>query len=165
MPEYDDLYDENGNRLEPTASDQFKSLRAHAKKLEKDLASQATELEELRKVREEYTAAQRKTQASSLGLTAGQAKVFLKYNGDGDITPETVKAWKLDVGLETVEAPTEAEAAVESRTFSPVQVGGVAPVKDSLTYEQYQQLLTLDFHAAAKAVQEGRVIGMYRPSE
>jgi hypothetical protein len=165
MPDFDDLYDEDGNRINTDAAENFKQLRSHAKKLEKDLAAQATELEELRTIRAEYTATQRKTQASSLGLTEGQAKVFLKYVGDEDISAESVKAWKLELGLETATASEQAAEFQASDTFSPIQVGGVSPVKDQLTYEQYQTLLALDFRAAAKAVQENRVVGMYKQPE
>lgn len=153
----DDLETGSGQETNP-----FKELRAHAKKLEKDLKARDAELEELRSFRQQYQAEQREKAAAAefekLGLTAKQAKLYAKLNPDEDITEQAVVSFARDYGFIAEETPDPKNEA----DFKPVAIAGASPVKGTVSYEEYQAMLKTNPQAALQAVADGRVDGLMR---
>lgn len=157
---YDDDADDN---TDASDSNPMKQLRAHARKLEKDLKAGTTELEELRQYKVTSELAIREVQAgkvfTELGLSDKQAKLFLKTNPDTEVTKDSIKAFAVEYGLGIQES--EEDAALDAQTsdsFVPVTSGG-NPVRNVLNREQFEALKRTDMGAAVKAVQENRVEG------
>ncbi len=151
----------------------FQELRAHARQLEKAQKAAAKELEELRSFKVQAEAADKLNKARSLGLTETQAKTFIKVT-EGEVTPEAVQGFRAELGLAAPETegtsvgednpgayPTPTLNVPSMAGFSPLSAGGTSPVRNILTYEQYQVLLVKDPAAAMKAVAEKRVDGLY----
>lgn len=156
---YDDDQDDKG---QASQSNPFNELRKQNRDLKKSVKTYESELEELRKFRQEYEASQRTAAASKvfsdLGLSEKSAKLFVKLNPDTDPTPEAVRAFGLDYGL-LAEGEVKEEKPVEP--FRPISVTGSNPTRGGqIKYEEYQTLLRENPTAAMQAVAEGRVEGL-----
>lgn len=164
MPDSSGFYDDDTEDEEVVGdTNPMKQLRAHARKLERDLKAGSTELEELRKYRTDSELRIREQEAgkvfAELGLSEKQAKLFLKTNPDTEVTKDSIKEFAVEYGLGIQQS--EEDDAVDSQTsdtFVPVTSGGT-PVRNVLNREQFESLKRTDMAAAVKAVQEGRVEG------
>ena len=147
----------------PGDSAPMKQLRAHGRKLQKDLKAQEAELTELRTFKTTTELASRELQAgklfTELGLSDKQARLFLKTNPDTEVTKDSIKEFAVEYGLGIQESEEDATLdAQTSDTFVPVTTGG-NPVRSTLNREQFEALKKTDMAAAVKAVQENRVEG------
>lgn len=99
----------------PPESTGFKQLRAHAKKLERDLNRHKKEVEELRAFRTEVEQKERLSTLTTAGLNEKQATVFLRtYDA---VTPENLSEFKNDVLGISAEKPEDT-----STGFGPTSV-------------------------------------------
>lgn len=158
--DWDDLDDTNVNSS-------MKSLRDHAKDLEKQLKAAAKREGELNTQLFTYKQAE-KTQGlarkfEEQGLNEKQAKLFLALNPDiEEINLESIQEFAEEYGLTT---PTKVEGEnapieVNAETAGFVKVpNSIATPPDGkvLSSEEYESLLATDQTAALRAVQEGRV--------
>jgi len=162
MPDFllDDTDDDEAT--EEPRKDPFKELRAHAKRLEKELKAREAELEELKRFKAEQEARAFREQVArtfeQLGLPGNYAEL---YPEGREATQEAVSEFARKYGW-LKEEPT---APVQSGGFQPVSLGGVSPVNARLTYEQYEELLRTDPAEAIRAVAENRVDGLLRHTE
>lgn len=143
----------------------FQKLRAHTRKLERDLKKLEEERAELRTFKAQAEQAQRKNTATSvfseLGLGEKQATAYLAMNPDSEINRESAITWAKDLGFQVVASDEEQEVSEqESTSFRPVSIGGVVPTRGRVSYEQYRTLMASDPSAAVKLIQEGRVDGL-----
>lgn len=160
MPDID--FDDDDTTQDDTSTN-FTQLRAHARKLERDLKRFQEQNAELLTFKAEAEKTQRRGTATSvfseIGLGEKQAQAFLAMNPEAEISRDTAVQWAKDLGFAVVGAEPEEEVE-EVVSFRPVSVGGVAPSTKRLTYEQYRAMLASNPSAAMQAVSEGRVDGI-----
>lgn len=142
-------------------SNPVKELRAQNRRLAKELKEAKAASEDLIKFKTEYESQQKASTASKvftdLGLPEAQAKAFVKLYPESEVNAETVKAYALEYGLAVTGEPAPEE---KTDSFRPVSAAGSSPVKGTLKYEEYQNLLETNPTAALQAVAENRVEGM-----
>jgi septal ring factor EnvC (AmiA/AmiB activator) len=135
----------------------FKQLRAHARKLEKDLKDRDKELEDLRTFRQNLEKEQREGNAKSkfkaLGLAEKQADLFLTKNPEGDVTDDAVRTFAVEYGLIT---PSE-DGSDDQSGFTPAPADGSPAGSKQLTNEEFWTLYGENPSAALEAAKKGRV--------
>lgn len=147
--------DEEKERKTPKPEELGYALRKE-QKARKDAEKQ---LAELVKFRDDQLAKARTEALKSAGLSEGQAKYF-----QGDVTPESIEAYKVDLGITTKVQETEEEAADQSReaellkrpAFQPT-VTGTAVAPAAISAAELAKILKTDPARADKLVAEGKV--------
>jgi hypothetical protein len=106
--EAEEADEEKGTTDKPKQeSSVIKQLRGHIRRLERDNKAADAEREELRKFRDETTAAMQSASLLAAGLSPRQSEVFLKAYDT--VTPESIAAFKTEVlGAASSEGETEA---------------------------------------------------------
>lgn len=158
MSDPEDLFGEEEETPQETdGKNPFKQLRTHANKLEKQVKSQETELEELRTFK---AGIDQKTRADSvgsifteLGLNPAQAKLYELAMPEVEPSKETVGKWAVEYGL----AQATDETAPTTGFTPTTTPEGIAPGQKRLTLDEWLNLNVENPEAGAKALAEGRV--------
>lgn len=162
MEEQDDFpFGEPEEETTPTQSDAnpMKQLRTHANKLEKQLKTSQTELEELRAFKAGIDQKSKAEQVGSifteLGLNPAQVKLYELAMPDAEPSKETVGKWAVEYGLAQA---TEGAVPDESTGFTPTTTPeGIAPGAKRLSRDEWIELSVKDSAAGQRAFQQGRV--------
>ena len=158
----DDLFDfADEEETTPEASQDsgpMKQLRRHANKLEKDLKSRDTELEELRTFKDEFNNSKRAEKAASvfteLGLNPAHVKFWQLENPDAEVDAVEVGKWAVENGF----AQATVEASDQGSGFTPTTTPDATPPgAKRLTRAEWLALAGSDSAAAQLAFQKGRV--------
>lgn len=151
------------DEMENENSSTIKSIRDHAKNLERQLKAQERELETLRKMRDQYEADARRAKAQAafaeVGLSEKHATLFAALNPDAEPDVEAVKAFAEEYGLAPAPASTDGDDKVVSHEdpgFSPV-ASGTPTDKRRYSSEEWWALQRENPAAALLAVKENRV--------
>lgn len=150
------------DEMDGNDSSTIKSIRDHAKNLERQLKAQEKELDTLRKMRDEYEADARRAKAqavfSEVGLSEKHATLFAALNPEVEPDVEAVKAFAEEFGL-SPSAPADGEdkvVAKEDPGFAPVS-SGTPDSKRRYSAEEWWTLQRENPAAALQAVKDGRV--------
>jgi hypothetical protein len=140
-------------------SDPFKKLRAHSRKLERQLRENKKELEELRSFRvNRETELRNSTVAEtlkSLGLSENHAELFNAVNKDAEPTEANIKAFAEKYGLAS--APAGDGSTEEAGGFAPTPPAGSPAAPKRLSSAEWHSLYKENPEAAFKALRESRV--------
>lgn len=140
----------------------IKSIRDHAKALERQLKAQERELETLRSLRDQYESDARRAKTAAVftevGLSEKHATLFAALNPDVEPDAETVKAFAEEYGLAIArtEGDDDKLKAEEDPGFSPV-TSGQPTDKRRYSSEEWWTLQRENPAAALQAVKDGRV--------
>lgn len=142
----------------------IKSIRDHAKSLERQLKAQERELETLRNLRDQYEQEARKAKTAKVftevGLSEKHATLFAALNPDAEPDAESVKAFAEEYGLAMQTADTEADGDKlkdeSDPGFSPI-TSGQPTDKRRYSSEEWWTLQRENPAAALQAVKDGRV--------
>lgn len=155
------LEEEEQEEVEDQSSGPMKSLRNHAKKLERQLKALTTENEELKAFKSAAeTETLKNTTASifkELGLTDKQAELYTKVNPDVLATPELAKAFATEYGWQLPEVE-ESEEEGESAPFAPLPTSGApAPTGQIMDSDKWFDLYKTNPAEAIRIANKGRV--------
>ena len=131
----------------PKENATIKAMRDALKRQERELKKSTSELEELRKFREEAVARERAQALATAGLSPRQSEVFLAAYGE--VTPEAVAAFKSEVLGVTSEGVTEAP-------FAPTGFVG-EPQQETLDRKGFEELFRKDPAKARDLFAQGKV--------
>lgn len=161
MTTTDDFTLDDEETEEAAGSNPMKSLRDHAKSLERKIKAYEKELEDLRTFKGTYEAEAKAGTAgkifSQLGLSEKQAKLFLKVNPDADVTEQAARDFAEEYGFEVNEEGSEEEIEQEG-PFSPSPSSGGKPAPGKIfTSEEWYDLYKENPAEAMKIASQGRV--------
>lgn len=161
----DDGLDEGGST--PAVEDSnksFKQLRDAYKKLEKDRAKEAKELERLRGFEAEVLGERKEKAITSVfnevGLNPKHAELFKRVNPDvqvDSINADAVKAFAAEFELPTSAGEVPEAPAPEAVGFTPVTTGTGSPGGMLTADDIEEKLKSGDLDAVARAIAAGRV--------
>lgn len=139
----------------------IKSIRDHAKSLERQLKQQERELENLRNLRDTYEQEARRAKAAAVfaqaGLSEKHAALFAAVNPDVEPDEDAVKSFAEEYGL-AVKAAEEAEEKLQTDEpgFSPI-ASGTPGEKKKYSSQEWWDLQRENPAAALLAIRENRV--------
>lgn len=138
-------------------SNPMKQLRRHANKLEKDLKARDTELEDLRKFRDEFNNKARTEKVSAvfteLGLNPVHSRFWQLENPEAEPDAAGISKWAVENGFAQA---TEETPVAEG--FTPTTSPDATPLGSKrLSRQEWQELAATDPAAAQTAFQKGRV--------
>jgi hypothetical protein len=93
-------------------SQNFKDLRDYAKRIERENKAFEKQVAELSEFKTQVTAARKAETLKSAGLTEKHAALFLKVNGDVEVTPEGIQAFVTEYELPVASAGSPPEESV-----------------------------------------------------
>lgn len=152
--------------------DNVPDLRAHADKLESDLAKSQAALVESQADNQGFAAREAFTKA---GYEPKFADLYVSAEPEGDLTPEAIKVWTGTFGLEPTEAPVGEEGEGNSKSTETAGAstaaladlgrggssseGGPGSSTDEklITVPEWQALTKSDPAAAREAAANGRI--------
>jgi hypothetical protein len=166
MPEIEDylasLEDDEAQEQQQPEVDP-KKLGYALRQREKETKKLAKELEELRTWRADRERQDKESTLSGAGLSAGQAKAFLRLYEE--VTPEAIQSFRTDIlGMAPEPTPEpEPQAAPETPApagFAPTSTGTPVIAKHMLEAKDYRAMMKNPATRpdAIKAAREGRVL-------
>lgn len=143
-------------------SNPMKTLRDHAKSLERKAKAYEKELEELRAFKVKFESEAKSRTAgeifSQLGLSEKQAALFLKVNPDAEVDLASAKAFAEEYGFAIDESQVDESEAVETGGFSPSPTTGGKPAPGKIfSSEEWYALYKENPAEAMKIANQGRV--------
>jgi peptidoglycan/xylan/chitin deacetylase (PgdA/CDA1 family) len=158
MADYNSPLEDEDEGEEETSS-KTNPLRAHIRKLEKELKAATGELETLRTFKTEYDSKLKATTAETvfkdLGLTEKQAALFMKVNPDTDPSPASAKAFAEEYGFTVTEND---ESTEEEGSFTPTPTTSGVPAPGKIwESDEWYKLYDSNPQEAMKLAAQGRV--------